>query len=310
MDDKELVKEIVRGTASKGAHGGVLDFSKAGSLTQLPEGLHCHTLRAPGTALKSLPATLRVDHKLDLSNCVGLEQLPQGLKTSVLILRGCKNLRSLPEDLEVDYLDVTDCSLLANWPESARVRIGNVSARNCFALTKLPENLGPVNSLDLRNCSLLDRVPDGVQILSWIDFAGTRITTLPEHLKGVGLRWRGVTANHRVVFEPEKLTTAEILQERNAEVRRIMIERLGLQRFLAEANAETLHTDTDAGGIRKLLRLALANDEDLVCVSVNCPSTGRHYLIRVPPSMQDCHQAVAWTAGFDNPDDYAPLVET
>jgi hypothetical protein len=26
--------------------------------------------------------------------------------------------------------------------------------------------------------------------------------------------------------------------------------------------------------------------------------------------MKTCRQAVAWTAGFDDPDDYRPLVET
>ena len=93
-----------------------------------------------------------------------------------------------------------------------------------------------------------------------------------------------------------------------------MIDRLkaamGFERFLKEADAKVIHTDTDAGGKRQLLSVALTNDEPLVVVSVNCPSTGRHYLIRVPPTMKTCHQAIAWTAGFDDPDDYQPLAET
>jgi hypothetical protein len=32
--------------------------------------------------------------------------------------------------------------------------------------------------------------------------------------------------------------------------------------------------------------------------------------VRVPPTMRNCRQAVAWTAGFDNPDDYEPIAET
>jgi hypothetical protein len=47
-----------------------------------------------------------------------------------------------------------------------------------------------------------------------------------------------------------------------------------------------------------------------VCVSVLCPSTGRQYIIRVPPEMTSCHQAVAWVAGFDDPALYRPLAET
>ena len=48
----------------------------------------------------------------------------------------------------------------------------------------------------------------------------------------------------------------------------------------------------------------MQGDEDLVCVSVICPSTGRQYIIRAPPTMSDCRQAVAWIAEFDDPDDY------
>jgi hypothetical protein len=34
------------------------------------------------------------------------------------------------------------------------------------------------------------------------------------------------------------------------------------------------------------------------------------YALRVPPTMRSCRQAAAWMAGFDDPDDYRPLVET
>jgi hypothetical protein len=61
---------------------------------------------------------------------------------------------------------------------------------------------------------------------------------------------------------------------------------------------------------RKLLRVPMKGDEDLVCVLVICPSTSRQYILRVPPTMRTCRQAIAWTAGFDNADDYHPLVET
>ena len=66
----------------------------------------------------------------------------------------------------------------------------------------------------------------------------------------------------------------------------------------------------DRGGPRRLVRVELKNDEALVCVSVICPSTDRRYVIRVPPTMTTCHQAVAWVAGFDDPDEYQPLAET
>ncbi len=59
-----------------------------------------------------------------------------------------------------------------------------------------------------------------------------------------------------------------------------------------------------------LLLPAVQRDEDLVCVSLNCPSTGRRYVLRVPPAIDTCRRAAAWLAGFDNADDYAPVLET
>ena len=71
-----------------------------------------------------------------------------------------------------------------------------------------------------------------------------------------------------------------------------------------------LDKDSDAGGVRRLLRVEFAGDEPLVCLNVFCPSTGRQYMLRVPPQMRHCHAAAAWIAGFDNPDEYQPVQET
>ncbi|HEX7380479.1 MAG TPA: hypothetical protein VF278_25420 [Pirellulales bacterium] len=45
-------------------------------------------------------------------------------------------------------------------------------------------------------------------------------------------------------------------------------------------------------------------------VVVRCPSTGQQYVLRVPPNMRTCRQAIAWTAGFDDAEKYQPLLET
>ena len=78
---------------------------------------------------------------------------------------------------------------------------------------------------------------------------------------------------------------AQVLGEGNAEVRRVMLERIGFDRFMQQAGAEMLDGDRDPGGPRRLLSVKLPGDEDLVCLSVRCPSTGRQYALRVPPTM-------------------------
>jgi hypothetical protein len=310
MKNKDALALIQRGTAPPSLQTTVLDLTGLQDLAKLPAQLDCHTLIWKNAPIAELPAGLQVSHKLDLSGSLQLERLPDDLSVSVLVLTNCTRLTSLPENLSVDFLTIDGCTALKHWPVSAKVSIGTVSARGCTALQNLPDSLGPLTTLNLRDCARLERIPEGVQVRAWVDIGGTKIEGLPSSLTGVGLRWRGVSVTAQIAFFPETLKSADALAEPNAEVRRVMIERIGLQRFLKELNARVVHEDRDPGGPRQLLSVELAGDEALVCVSVNCPSTGRHYLIRVPPTMRTCHQAVAWTAGFDNPDDYVPVLET
>jgi hypothetical protein len=113
-----------------------------------------------------------------------------------------------------------------------------------------------------------------------------------------------------VAFDPQAIKADEILREPNAEFRRLLLERMGLERFVREARGEVLDRDRDAGGERQLIRVHFESGEDLVCVLVHCPSTQKQYLLRVPPEMTTCRQAVAWTAGYSDPAEYAPVVET
>ena len=287
-----------------------LDLSGEGNLAALPAGLRAFSLNLSQTAIRTLPADLRVEFKINLTDCRALETLPCGLKTGSLVLRDCRALRALPEDLEVNFLTLDGCTNLARWPESARVSVGTVSARDCVSLNALPATLQSLTNLDLRGCRRVSALPTGLRLSGWLDLAGTGIQSLPDSLRGVRLRWRGVEINAQIAFFPETLTVTQILAEPNAEVRRVMLERHGIANFMRDARAQVIDEDTDPGGPRRLLRVPMPGDEDLVCVSLRCPSTARQYLIRVPPDTKTCHAAVAWTAGYDNPDDYHPLVET
>ncbi|HLK60116.1 MAG TPA: hypothetical protein VKU00_26380, partial [Chthonomonadaceae bacterium] len=156
----------------------------------------------------------------------------------------------------------------------------------------------------------LNALPQGLQVTSWLDLANTGIRALPDSLAGVQLRWRDVLVDERVVLRPETITKEDVLGAPNAELRRVLMERMGFEKFMQQAKAEILNTDRDPGGERRLLHVPMLGDEDLVALSVFCPSTGRQYILRVPPNIKTCHQAAAWIAGFDNPNDYRPVMET
>ncbi|MCV0384783.1 MAG: hypothetical protein K5799_15280, partial [Erythrobacter sp.] len=55
--------------------------------------------------------------------------------------------------------------------------------------------------------------------------------------------WHGVVADEDVVLSPEQITVADIDQEENVEVRRTLIERFGIERFMREGGGRLVHED-------------------------------------------------------------------
>ena len=240
------------------------------------------------SALERLTSRVIVNDELDLAGSRSLTQLPEGLRTQRVIVRNCSSLKQLPDRLEAMEIDVSGCTRL-RWQDDALVEARRLNLADCPQINTLP-------------CWLISTES--------IDVANTGLTGLPEGFRQCQLFWRGVPVDQRIAFHPEQIQASEILTERNAEVRRVMLERVGWERFINEAKPKIRHQDSDPGGERNLLYFPVQNDENLVVLSVKCPSTGRNYFLRVPPDTQTCHQAAAWVAGFNDPDQYDPVAET
>jgi hypothetical protein len=298
-----------------------LTLANCMGITALPNGLTCNSLNLRGTRVRTLPDDLSVIYRLDLSDCreltrlparlrVGWKNVPRGTQTAgSLILSNCTSLEFLPDDLDVCHLDIRGCTRLIGWSDGATARLDRIFARGCSRLSALPQHLS-LSRLEISDCVNLRTLPIGLRVSSEIEIANTGLSDLPVSLRDVRLLWRRVPIDYRIAFQPESITVRQILAEPNSALRHVLLARFGLERFLTEADAQVLDVDHDAGGERKLLRVPIAADEDLVCVLVHCPSTGHRYILRVPPTMETCRAAVAWTAGFDHPDSYRPLVET
>jgi hypothetical protein len=289
---------------------GCLTLDGCVSLHELPRGLRCYELSARGSGLRSVPDDIQVVCRMDLSDCEQLEELPEGLKVGTLIVQGCTALRTLPDASDIYFLDMTGCVSITAWPPRGRERMGRLIARECTGLRELPSWLHGVGQLNVSGCSALQTLPEHLQITGWLDLADTPIMELPESMRDTGLRWRSVRVDERIAFRPWEIQAYEVLKEGNVERRRILLERMGHERFVEQVQPEVLDTDVDPGGARRLLRIAMENDEPLFLLAVQCPSTGRQYTLRVPPTMTTCQQAAAWIAGFDNPDDYRPIAES
>ncbi len=55
--------------------------------------------------------------------------------------------------------------------------------------------------------------------------------------------WHGVRVSEAVILHPERITAADVKAEQNAEVRRVMLARMGEDRFVRESGATPIHAD-------------------------------------------------------------------
>lgn len=149
--------------------------------------------------------------------------------------------------------------------------------------------------------------------------------------KGPFCQWRDGTALYAingvrvpayVVKTPQDLTVEKIESESNLEVRRVMIDVYGREKFILDSNSQIVHSD-DFG---VLYRKELVNDEPLMMVKVvnSTPEpdgTFKDYFIRVDPNaysgLKTARAAVASTWRkpdgnmiFETPDEYTCEIET
>jgi hypothetical protein len=300
---------------------GNLTLDACGGLTELPGGLKVGgSLLVRESLIKNLRADLRVGNSIRIHRAHSLESTPEGLSAPGSIeLADCRSLVKIASGLRVGRnLIAKDCRNLRELPDGLQIR-GILDLRGCTSLDRLPGgvHVGSARmhsrfapALRLADCSALRSIPEDLEVGGPIEIAGSGLVDLPERLlRSARLLWRGAVVSAAVVFRPESLTHDQILGERNAELRRLMLERVGLERVLRGAKALTLDSDTDAGGKRRLVQVSVSGNAR-VYLQCRCPSSGRQYLLRVPPGTPTCRHAAAWMAGFDDPESYHPIEET
>ena len=138
--------------------------------------------------------------------------------------------------------------------------------------------------------------------------------------------WHGVKVTRQIIMAPETITIDQVRKEENAEVRRMMIERMGWDRFCAMAELKVIHRDTltanfpalpvsetvhadmraitsyrQGSEVAELLESSEFKDFDdrpLKFVRVTDPSTGENYVLRVWPENKRAYEAIAQTFGM------------
>ncbi|HEX4812063.1 MAG TPA: hypothetical protein VFV66_04865 [Nonomuraea sp.] len=122
--------------------------------------------------------------------------------------------------------------------------------------------------------------------------------------------WHGMPVPAEFGAAMSDLTAERIRGEENTELRRVMLEHFGYDRYLAESDAKPVHRDET--GV--LWRIELPDDEPIAMVEVvnSTPEpdgTRRTYFLRVPPWVRGAREGVAWTFGVAE-SDYRPDRET
>lgn len=122
--------------------------------------------------------------------------------------------------------------------------------------------------------------------------------------------WHGTLVPRRFVRVLKERNADMIITESNVELKRMMIDAYGHERFLYDSRARIVHEDRF--GI--LYRREMMHDEPLCMVGVinSTPEpdgTHKRYYLRVPPQLQTARAAVAWTFGLE-PNEYDPQKQT
>ncbi|MEG3840661.1 leucine-rich repeat domain-containing protein [Microcoleus sp. herbarium14] len=92
-----------------------------------------------------------------------------------------------------------------------------------------------------------------------------------------------------------------LLSEENAEIRRVLIERIGYDRLCCELQAVEL----DSWQEYTLLKIDNADVEPIYLLKMTCPSTGFIHALRVPPDVESAKEAIRWVNWDIDPEDFS-----
>ena len=113
--------------------------------------------------------------------------------------------------------------------------------------------------------------------------------------------------DQQLIERPDDVDVRAVLKGANQELKRVACERLGWERVLGAVGASELQRD-DYGILLETDSLG-DGDPRARFARVVCPSTGREYVLRVPPDTTTARGGIAWTFQMTE-EAYAPELQT
>jgi hypothetical protein len=100
---------------------------------------------------------------------------------------------------------------------------------------------------------------------------------------------------------PREWQAQWVLEEENAEVRRVLIQEIGYERICQELQVQQL----DSWQEYTLLKIDIDMDEEpIYLLKMTCPSTERIHILRVPPDMKSAREAIRWVNWEVDPEEF------
>lgn len=113
----------------------------------------------------------------------------------------------------------------------------------------------------------------------------------------------GVVVPQNVIMEPELLSVEMIEKEDNAEIKRIMMDRMGISKYLEKTGATIVDMDSTfvskQNDGRYVPRVLMVDKDKRKFLVGTDGSTDRVYYMQVPEHVKTCSEAASALAGFD-----------
>ncbi|HBE18484.1 MAG TPA: hypothetical protein DDW51_12930 [Cyanobacteria bacterium UBA11367] len=206
------------------------------------------------------------------------------------------------------YLDdnlLTDIS-----PLSTLTKLTWLSLDNNFLTDISPlSTLTNLTELSLDNNKITDISPlSTLTNLNWLSLDNNLLTDISP-LQSLGnLNYAfiyGLSLPKKYFLPQHQWLSQWVLEEENAEVRRLLIQTIGYDRICQELQAIEL----DAWREYTLFKIDINVDEEpIYLLKMTCPSTGHIHVLRVPPEINSAREAIRWVNWGIDPEEFA--VET
>jgi leucine-rich repeat protein SHOC2 len=262
----------------------------------------------------------------DLVNLTGIDiyenqlhEIPESIGNLInlegpLYLYG-NNLTTLPESIG-NLVGIDSLFLENNKLTTLPGSIGNLVGTRLLVLdnntlTILPESIGNITNL-AQLClkeNQIESLPKSIANLSNLTYINLTnnplddlsiLQSLPQ-LEAVYFFDR-LDLPHRYWTKLSEWKPEWLLDEKNVEIRRLLIQICGYERICQELDAIELDTWREY----TLLKIdANVDVATMVLLKMTCPSTAHIHILRVPPEMTSAESAITWVNHGIHPDEFA-----